>query len=191
MGRNTSFQLHKAIVEEEKDIDLARRKFCLVMHILFTKIGVSNFLYTGEGSNIYRLVHCSSYVSKRNKFQFLLPWFSFLLQSCLTVYVLADNVRTYNEQGGFFFNTSRDEASLSLWSNLPLAIITLVYSAVVAWPGLLEAGDAYNVYGRIGPIQMFDFIVNTILPIILLFSGFFVSCFFLTSYLEVWGYPRK
>lgn len=161
MGKNTSFETDESFVENKDDIELARMKLCLLMHLVFSKMKKSTFLQDDDGSNIFRLIHCRTSVEKKDKHFLLLPWFSFLLQCCLTGYVIFQNVND-----GISFSPSY----------IPLAIITFVYSSVVAYPGITEIPKAFEVYNRrVGPIQMIDFIVNGILPHVLLISGFLVS----------------
>ena len=174
MGSNTSFEISDALVKNKVDIELARMKLCLMMHIVFTKAETSDFLNDGDGSNIFRLVHAQTVVSKKDKVLFLLPWFSFLLQICLTGYVILQNA-----MDGIAFLPGNQDDGLLFWWNIPLAIATLVYSTIVALPGVREINDAYKIYGRLGPIQMIDFIVNSIVPFVLLVSGFLVSFSFL------------
>jgi hypothetical protein len=164
MGQNTSFQIHKAMVGDGEDIELARRKFCLIMHIIFDKIGTYEFL-NGDGSNIYRMVHCNTTTTKERG-GLCIPYFSFLLQICLTVYVILENVANFKEY---------QPGQGLIGRTAPLAFLTFAYSVLVAYPGVIEIKDAFRVYGRIGPIQMLDFIVNSILPFVLLVAGFFVS----------------
>jgi hypothetical protein len=177
MAGNTSFEISDALVKDEDDMELARMKLCLMMHVIFTKAETSEFLNDGDGSNIFRLVHAQTVVTKRDKMLFLLPWFSFLLQICLTGYVILQNAM----EGIAFLPGNQDADAITFWYNLPLAITTLVYSGIVAHPGIMEINSAYKIYGRIGPIQMIDFIINSIVPFVLLVSGFLVSLYFLFS----------
>ncbi len=179
MGKNTSFQIHDAIVKSEDQVDIARNKLCLLMHIVFSKMDVSNFLYAGEGSNIYRLVYCTTYVSEKDRMKFLFPLFSFLLQLTLTYFVLVENI---TEQHFMFKSLNPDPESgedaptmIKIVSNLLLGVVTLVYSGIVASPSFAEMTPAFKFYEGYGVLQLMDAIVNAILPIIILVSGFFVS----------------
>ena len=179
MGANTSFELNRAIVAQEEDLPLARMKLCLIMHIVFTKISTADFVLDNEGSNIFRLVHCNTVVNEEEHAKRFLPWFSFLLQVCLTAYVitqnLIDGIAFIPGSGTTSQSVEEDGAANTFWQNLPLAIITLGYSGLVAYPSIVEIDDAFKIYGRIGPVQLLDFFVNAILPSVLLVSGFLVS----------------
>ncbi len=178
MANNTSFQRHEAILDDEDDIDMLRRKLCLIMHVLFERMENSNYLNHGDGSNIYRLVFCSTAITKKNYMLKLLPFFSFLLQICLTYFVVLENITSFPDvmNGGGLVNSIPN-----FTQNLILAILTFVYSALVAMPSVLETNNAFKIYGTIGGIQLMDFCVNSIVPIVLLFSGFMVSLVFFST----------
>ncbi len=182
VARNTSFQRLEAsevILNDGDDIDLVRRKLCLIMHVLFERMENSNYLNRGDGSNIYRLTYCSTAITKKNYKSKLLPLFSFLLQVCLTYFVVLENITSFPDviNGEGLVNSIPN-----FKQNLVLAMLTFVYSALVAMPSILETNNAFKIYGTIGGIQLMDFCVNSILPIVLLFSGFLVSLvFFFTS----------
>lgn len=174
-ARNTSFQVHQAIIKSDSDITLARKRLCISMHNLFESIKSSEFLYSGEGSNIFRLIHCKTYVSEKGKLSLVVPFLSFMLQIVLVVFVFIHQLTDNSILLGGSLFAEKDRLYRDL-SNLLLAIVTLIYSFIVAWPGLMETHDAFKLYEkRIGPIQMIDFITNTIVPVLLLFNGFFVS----------------
>ena len=200
MGGNMEFEITNAILEDENDLELARMKVCLMMHIIFKKVQIYNFV--ADGSNIYRLVHCSTSVSKENQSIKVLPWFSFLLQILLTVYVFVQNVvelieftAVESEDPGAMDNSTRtleafrlltagasksggdsdDDDSRGIWMNIPLAVVTLIYSSMIAYPSVVQYSDAFIVYNRRNVYQVLDFIINTVLPFPLLFSGFVVS----------------
>lgn len=163
-GKNVDFEISDTMVRNSKDIEVTRLKLCVLMHIIFNKVRKHEFLVEKEGSNAFRLFHCRTKHS-RDKKPILYAVFSFLLQCCLTGYVVADNWSELRS------NKSWDDYR---WQNLPLASLTLIYSAILAWPGIVEKNDAFEIYGSIGVLQSMDFCVNAILPTILLFSGFLV-----------------
>ena len=174
MGGNTSFEINRAIVEDEEDVELARRKLCLIMNIVFAKMASSKFLIEEDGSNIYRVVHCSTTVSKlKNTFERSVPFFTFFLQVILTIFVIIECVKTLKTEATL---SSLRLSNFQFVPNMILALSTLVYSSIVAWPEMMETNDAFNLYHRRpGPIQMLDFLINTILPPILVAFGFVVS----------------
>ena len=169
MGANTSFEKGpkdnpNTLVTTDTDVAQVRERLCQLMHIIFAKIKIYKFLVDGEGSNAYRLFHCRTSTST-NKMPILYAIFSFLLQICLTAYVIFQ----------IYENWKADVyGDLSKSRNLPLAVLTAVYSFILARPGIEEIGDAFSIYERFGMLQMMDFIVNAILPSVLLVSGFFV-----------------
>jgi hypothetical protein len=165
MGANTTFEYSSS-----NSPDSTRRGLCLLMHFIFDKMSTSNFLQN-EGSNIYRLVHCSTSTSRKNKYELTIPLFSFLLQICLTVFVLLENYTAFQK----FRDGEDPHGENDIHLSAVLACLTFGYSALVAYPGVRELKDAYKVFGRTGPIHMMDFVVNTILPFVLLISGFLVS----------------
>lgn len=197
MGKNLSFQIHAGMIKSLAHLPLARRKLCLAMHLIFTKIKTANFLYFGKPSNIYRLVHCKTVVSDKGKRYLLVPFFSFFLQLLLTVFVIfavkSDNEPTSRGGGGGDLSTEpsnekvncelsmtfqfsgESDCDMRKIGNFLLALITFVYSSILAWPGLTETFLAYQMYGKVGPIQMLDFVANSIIPIVLIISGFVVS----------------
>lgn len=84
---NTSFQIHKAMVQSPEQLQLARRTLILLMDILFSKVHFKNFLHKENNSNIYRLVYCE-WKNTKNYSSLLYAIFSFLLQLALTAFVL-------------------------------------------------------------------------------------------------------
>ncbi len=158
-GENVSFEKSNHVINEELDSIIARRKLCLLMNILFSKVSLYRFLIQEDGNNTYRIVHCGTKTSS-NKRPLLYAFFSFLLQFCLTFYVVAENVTTGIQNYQL--------------RNLPLAIMTFIYSAMIALPGMTDSAMAMKLYGRVGLLQITDFFVNQFLTFVLLFSGFFV-----------------
>lgn len=172
-GENTDFEKNEKsknhqniLVGEDDDPKKTREEYCKLMHIIFSKIKKYRFMIEEEGSNAYRLFHCRTATTK-DKSPLLYAGFSFLLQTCLTGYVIAQLY--INVNGKTYDNLSR------VMKNLPLALLTLFYSTVLATPELKEVPDAYGIFGnKYGLLQMMDFIVNAILPSLLIISGFFV-----------------
>lgn len=158
-GENISFEKSDLMLLEESEEMMARRKLALLMDLLFSKVTMYRFLIQDDGNNTYRLVHCSTKGSK-DKRPLLYAIFSFLIQFCLTAYVVAENISTGIQ-------------SYQL-RNMPLALLTFIYSAIIAYPGMNDSEIAMKLYGKKGPLQMLDFFVNQILTGVLLFSGFFV-----------------
>lgn len=65
---------------------MARRHLTLLMNIIFAQIATKRFL--DDNSNIFRLVHAET-KERRNKLSLVYVAFSFLLQSVLGVFVIA------------------------------------------------------------------------------------------------------
>jgi len=161
-AKNTEFEIGKEMVANLAFVPEARMKFCNLMDVIFTKMARKRFLIDNEGSNTYRLAHCSTKFSKKkDKVYLVLPLLCFLLQSLLTAYVLLENIGM--RKGGFANNIQMNK--------MPLAAVTFVYSVLVAWKGMRECKKAFHVYGKVGVLQMMDFFVNQILPLILSIAG--------------------
>ena len=172
LGANTDFEGategNVLAWADNGDLDELRLRLCALMHIIFTKLKQHKFMVQEEGSNVYRLFYCSTMITGE-----MLPlfyaFFSFLLQMCLTAYVIWEMI--INFEDNVYFN----EGIIQNVNNFPLAILTVIYSAILAYPTLQEIPDAFDVYGRrIGIFQMMDVIVNGILPTVLFVCGFFV-----------------
>jgi hypothetical protein len=160
-GEGTSFEHDIAMVKDSRDEDIARLKLCLLMDIIFSKISMFHFLVYEEGTNSFRVAYCQSKCNRKDKQPFLFAAFSFLLQFCLTAYVVLENV-----------TEGIDEWHVR---NLPLAILTLIYGTMIIYPSLRDKEQAFNFYGnKYSLLQQMDFFVNHTLSTILVFSGFVV-----------------
>ncbi len=160
-AESTKFERHDSMVKSDEDEEIARLKLCLLMDIIFSKITMYRFLVYEEGSNTFRVAYCRGKCSKKDKAPLLFAVFSFLMQFCMTAYVLAENLTE----------------GVDNWQyrNLPLAVLTLIYGSMLVYPSLRDKEQAYEFYGnRPGFLQFMDFFVNHTLSIILVFSGFVV-----------------
>lgn len=160
----TSFEIHPSMAKDEEDSEIARRKLCLLMNIVFSKIAVYRFLVDEEGSNTFRLAICRGKCSS-DKQPLIIAIFSFLMQLCLTSYVIAESITS----------------GLTSWNikMLPLAILTLVYSMMLVYPSIRDKGMADSFYGKSRSIlssfiRFMDYFVNQFLCIVLVFAGFVV-----------------
>lgn len=153
------------MVNRNDDVDLVRRKFCYLMDVIFKRMEMKKFLIDDDSCNIFRLVHCETKYSERKK-PLLVPLFSFILQVTLTVYVIAE-----------FVILVRGEESIKRYM-IPLAVTTSLYSFTIAIYNIYEVFTAHRLlYGRIGPLQLMDLIVNAIVPTVLTFTGFVVIAY--------------
>lgn len=160
----TSFEIHSSMAKNQKDSDIARRKLCLLMDIVFSKIAVYRFLVDEEGSNTFRLAFCrSKYSSDKKPLMFAI--FSFLMQFCLTSYVIAESITS----------------GLTSWNMkmLPLALLTLIYSVMIVYPSIRDKDMADSFYGNSRSIlssfiRFMDYFVNQFLCVVLVFAGFVV-----------------
>jgi len=160
-AENTSFEHNDSMVKDNQDEEIIRLKLCLLMDIIFSKISMFRFLVYEEGSNTFRVAYCRGKCSKKDKEPLVFAVFSFLMQFCLTMYVVAELITEGVENWKY--------------SNLPLAILTLVYGTMLVYPSLRDKEEAYNFYGnKPSFLQMIDFFVNHTLSTILVFSGFVV-----------------
>jgi len=150
------------LVNRSDDLHLVRRKFCYLMDVIFKRMEIKKFLIDDDRSNIFRLVHCETKYSNRKK-PLLYPLFSFVLQVCLTVYVIlefVDNIR---------------EGLPPQYKMIPLAVTSSLHSLTIAVYNVYETFTAHRLlFTKIGPLQMMDFIVNAIIPFVLTAVGFVV-----------------
>ncbi len=160
-GKNTMFEMNKELVMDWEEEAAARRKLTLLMDILFSKMALYRFLIHENGSNSYRLAHCRT-VSSTNKWPIFNAVFCFLLQLCLTAYVVAQII--YNH-----FDESREP--YHVW-NIPLACLTFIYSSMIGRFSIMESPNAFRLFEKRGPLQMLDLFVNKYLTCILLVAGF-------------------
>jgi hypothetical protein len=185
-AQHTSFEVHPGILEDRIKLDTARNQLLILMDALFSKIKIRSFLLDRKNSNIYRLVHCLTKGNK-NKRPMIYAFFSFLVQSCLTIFVIlhvAFQGTQYDyEKDDTYCKENRtknvciNQAAMKL--GLPiLALLGAIYAFLIALPEIYATIEAYNLYGKkVGMIQMMDFIVNIIIPLTLVFSGVFVIWF--------------
>eukprot|EP00551_Chaetoceros_affinis_P011522 CAMPEP_0203684868 /NCGR_PEP_ID=MMETSP0090-20130426/48255_1 /ASSEMBLY_ACC=CAM_ASM_001088 /TAXON_ID=426623 /ORGANISM="Chaetoceros affinis, Strain CCMP159" /LENGTH=620 /DNA_ID=CAMNT_0050554049 /DNA_START=75 /DNA_END=1937 /DNA_ORIENTATION=+ len=181
-AKNTSFQEHKAMVlsTDLKTLTHARRTLVVLLDILFSKRHVKRFLYTENNSNIYRLVHCVT-KHRKDKWPLIYVTFSFLLQFALTMLVVSELIALIlnNSFNSLVFNNNNQEderSTLRVVFLYILASLGAIYSSLVASKEFRIAKDVRNFYGRqhTGPLQIIDYTVNMILPVVLIITGFFV-----------------
>ena len=160
-AQNTSFERDISMVKDDEDEEIARLKMCLLMDLIFSKMSMFRFLVYEEGSNTFRVASCVTKCNKGVKWPLMFALFSFLMQFCLTAYVVAENITEGIEE----------------WQlrNLPLAVLTFIYSSMLIYPSLRDKEQAYDFYGnRPSFLQRIDFFVNHTLSTVLVFSGFVV-----------------
>jgi len=162
------FQSQQMLATDTNDHSIIRSKFCFLMDIVFKRLSIRKFLVDDERSNIYRLVHCKTKYSK-NKKPLFIALFAFVLQISLATYIVLEFVNGMEdgEEDG-------EEDDIQKYKMLPLAIFTAVHSFMVAVPNFNEALVAYRIFGRIGVLQMMDFTMSAIIPLLLTVTGFFV-----------------
>jgi hypothetical protein len=160
--------------DDDDQLEANRKNFCQLMHIIFSKIPLYKFMVEQDGSNIYRLVHCSSKSTIDDELPMSYAIFSFLLQICLAGYVIAQLI--FNIRDGSYTLSPENENLGKIMRNLPLAIFTLMYSILLSIPEVKNVPKGFKVFsgGGLCMLQIMDFIVNAILPILLLVPGFFV-----------------
>jgi len=172
-GEKTLFEIDPAMVEHAKDIPAARQRLVYLMDIVFSKVSIKRYLIDEEGYNIYRLVHCITKREKKKKVfskTLLYPLgyciFSFLLQMCLLAYVIFENIS--------IDKVELDFTDLATYKMVPLALLSTIFSIILASPEWKQAGVVYEFYG--GSVFSFlwavDFFVNVVIPLIVVFAGF-------------------
>lgn len=156
-AKNTSFQPYQII--EGDDVVLVRRKFVLLMQILFEGIALENSLIKEEQANIYRLGYCM--VNDRDLTAYLYPALACLLQVLLMAYVVFEIVDV----------TSNGLELVN--STIPLAIAGSMFSCVQAWKGLKSTFGVQELYEKgFSLMQMLDLLINAFLPIVAVGAGF-------------------
>lgn len=118
-----------ALLSTGMDEDELRTHLCILMHIIFTKMKQYQFMVADEGSNAYRVFYCRSKTSPGLQ-PFLIAFFSFALQICLTFYVILQVKINYDE------GTYIENGKIKYIWNIPLAFLTSVYSAILAYPAV-------------------------------------------------------
>jgi len=162
-GACTSFEIDNALVKSTKDMDDARKRLVILMDIIFNKIIVRRFLIDGDKVNIFRLVHCLT-KGQKNKNSFVYVIFSLLLQACMVYFVAAE-----------VFSTDSVERDPTLAYGLySLATLGSIFGLFALFPDLVNARTVLRIYGGFGPLQMIDFVVNVILPLVLVFIGWYL-----------------
>lgn len=166
------------LVGRDEDPVLIRRKLCFLMDAVFKRLAIRKFLVDDGRSNIYRLIHCQTKYAQ-NKNPIIIAVFAFILQISLTLYVILQflplNIMEMEHEdheegwGTWQWGTWRFHNKM-----LPLALTTSFHSFMIAIPNFHEYMFAYRMYGRIGPIQMMDFIMSAVIPLVLTISGFIV-----------------
>jgi len=161
---HTSFQMNDALMKGYKGADvastMARRRLLLLMNIIFSNISTKRFL--DSHVNIFRIVHCET-KGQSNKISIGYVLFSFLLQACLGSFVV----------GQVFLLRDKNvnpELRIGLYV---LAALGSGFGFFSTLPEIFNLYTIYSVYGKkIGVIQMIDFTVNVVVPLVLVVAGF-------------------
>jgi hypothetical protein len=165
-ARHTSFQITDSLMKSYKSMPVARtmsrRRLTLLMNIVFGKISAHRFLQSN--SNIFRLVYCQTKGS-RHKFPLIYVAFSFGLQSCLGLFVIAQ-----------VLTTSRPQTDPNLAIGLLiLASLGSLFGFFSTLPDIANYKTIFGVYGsKIGVIYLIDLFVNVFIPLFLVVSGFLI-----------------
>ena len=165
-ARHTSFELTDSLLKtySSKSIarTMARRRLTLLMNIIFGKISAHRFLLSN--SNIFRLVYCRT-KGNRHKGALAYVAFSFCLQMCLGLFVIAQ-----------VLTTSNPEVDPNLKIGLyVLASLGSAFGVFSTLPDVTNYKTIYAVYGnRIGPIYIIDTLVNVFIPLFLAVAGFMI-----------------
>eukprot|EP00554_Chaetoceros_debilis_P002249 CAMPEP_0194095804 /NCGR_PEP_ID=MMETSP0149-20130528/57016_1 /TAXON_ID=122233 /ORGANISM="Chaetoceros debilis, Strain MM31A-1" /LENGTH=527 /DNA_ID=CAMNT_0038781761 /DNA_START=251 /DNA_END=1833 /DNA_ORIENTATION=- len=200
-GACTSFEIDNALVKSTKDMDDARKRLVILMDIIFNKIIVRRFLIDGDKVNIFRLVHCLT-KGQKNKNSFVYVIFSLLLQACMVYFVAAEVFSTDSVErdptlayglyslatlGSFVtglhgifvaaevFSTDSVERDPTLAYGLySLATLGSIFGIFALLPDVINAKTIRRIYGGYGPLQMIDFIVNVVMPLVLVVIGWYL-----------------
>jgi hypothetical protein len=150
------------------DDDILRTSMVGFMSNVFHAIAKHRFLV--EHSNSYRLAHCLTDGSV-DKTPLLIPFFSFCMQLALLMYVIFElwYYSDFNVQYGMF----------------TLGVLTSIYSSIQARNGLFVSWMATDIYKKddhkgyarvecVGLLAQMDRFANVIIPMTIVFAGFFV-----------------
>jgi len=158
------------LVRRDEDPVLIRRKLCFLMDVVFKRLAIRKFLVDDGRSNIYRLIHCQTRHA-HNKKPLIIAVFAFILQISLTAYVM---LQFLNGRLGIMEKETEVVSDVFPHVMLPLALTTSLHSFMIAIPNFQESLFSYRIYGKIGPLQMMDFIMSALIPLVLTVSGFIV-----------------
>mmetsp|Transcript_31443 Transcript_31443/g.31700 ORF Transcript_31443/g.31700 Transcript_31443/m.31700 type:complete len:586 (-) Transcript_31443:111-1868(-) len=174
---NTDFEVSDDLLRYKADAVIYRRKFIVLMRIIFDKISTKRFLVDNGATNIYRDIHCMNRVDRSN-WAFAYFFFCFLLQICLVCYVIVQNLLEICEFQRIQLEDDcilRDEWYRIFAKNpdmVPLALLSTIFSAMRAHVEMTEALKISYFYGSNYLLKSIDLIVNVALPFILLITGF-------------------
>jgi len=164
---NTEFEVTKDMMKDKSDIKIFRRKFILLMRIIFEKLHIKRFLIDKKSSNIYRDVHCMTKLKEESDgMAIVFCVLCFLFQLCLIIYViLGDDGRVVLYDHGSF----RDRDKLTM---LPLAILSTILSYMRAETELKEVWSILYFYRSNKILKSLDIITNSVLPVVRSVFGF-------------------
>ena len=105
---------------------------------------------------------------QRNKSSFIYVIFSSLLQLCLALFCMTE-VLTEVEQ------VNQEEKAMHVQYDLYiLASLGSLFGFLCSLREFRNAHKVYHFYGKLGPLQMIDFVVNVITPLLIIFVGFWL-----------------
>mmetsp|Transcript_47403 Transcript_47403/g.92487 ORF Transcript_47403/g.92487 Transcript_47403/m.92487 type:complete len:563 (+) Transcript_47403:204-1892(+) len=168
-ARNTTFQPREFWNRDDpQSHDLCRKKFVLLMEIVFDSVTKERFLLRDKNTNIYRLCFCllrsSSSETRKGKNSRLFsavvaPFLCAFLQITLISYVSFE-VATLDEWKIY-------------WKTLPLAVLATLYSITQAYAGWKSTTSVkVIIYQDIGILFLIDWLINLLLPMAAVVLGF-------------------
>ncbi len=163
-AQHTTFEMSDVLTKDYKSMMIARtmaqRRFTLLMNIVFGKVSAHRFLKAN--GNIYRLVYCQTKGSKYKSPIFFVI-FSFCLQACMGYFVVSQVLQ----------DTSGEVNPELQYGLYFLAALGSIFGIVSTLPDIINAKTIFAVYGnKIGPIYVFDVIINVLIPLFLAVVGF-------------------
>jgi len=166
-AKYTAFEVNETLLKGQNDSRvatvMARRRLTLLMNIIFAQISTKRFL--DDNCNIFRLVHAETKGS-RHKGSLIYVAFSFLLQSVLGVFVIAQVLRTGTGQ------VVEKELKYGLYV---LATLGSMFGFAAALPEIYNWRTIYSVYGsKFNVIYVVDVICNVIIPLFLVVVGWWI-----------------
>ncbi|CAB9509884.1 expressed unknown protein [Seminavis robusta] len=135
----TGKQLARRVLEHEQE--LARKRIRQLLHIVFSKVKQKKMLLDDRRDNIYRLVLCMTKYNCDSSLPFLYAAVAFVFQIVTGLFVIL-SLTTFDEDE----NAERWHESWVLFGrNIALALCTLSYGLMIAFPELRGAPEVFSV----------------------------------------------
>ena len=160
---NTIFQSHEKRGfcgnGDINDFEYPRKRFVLLMEIIFSSVAKDRFLLRDENVNIYRIAFCLLHSGESNRRIWFPALLSVFLQMTLMGYVCAEIAHT--DEWKFYLD------------HLPLAMCAALYAVIQAWKGSSSTMIVKRtLYCKLSLLFIIDAVVNLIIPVLAVIIGF-------------------